>query len=53
MKTLERLKVCALLNGLEGRMGSKLSGFNQERIISAFLTFLSFEVRAEVVSEGS
>lgn len=41
MKTSERLKVCALLNGLEGRTGT---GFNQERLISAFMTLLSFEV---------
>lgn len=44
MKTSEHLKVCALLNGLEGRTGSKPSGFNQERLISAFMTLLSSEV---------
>lgn len=44
MKTSERLKVCALLNCLKGRMGSKVSGCNQERLISAFMTPLSSEV---------
>lgn len=44
MKTSERLKLCALLNGLEGKVGSKPSGFNQERLISAFMTLLTFEV---------
>lgn len=44
MKTSELLKVCALLNGLEGKTGSKPSGCNQERITAAFMTLLSFEV---------